>query len=110
MFNVFKWFKPKKSPLQARIDVFENIYSSLLQDWEECADIDMCTLTIDVSQFSEPLDKWIKVINENVHIYNKIIFYLEASSATERGFLSCKEVLVIKLLEPPYILTGSIKA
>lgn len=110
MFNIFNWFKPKKSPLQTRIDVFENIYSSLLQDWEEYADIDLCSFTIDVSQFSEPLDEWIKVINRNVHVYNKIIFYLEASSTTELGFLSYKEVLVVKLLEPPHILTGSIKA
>ena len=110
MFNIFNWFKPKKSPLQARIDVFENIYASLLQDWYEYADIDLCSITIDVSQFSEPLDEWINVINKNVHVYNKVIFYLEASSTTERGFLSCKEVLTVKLIEPPHILTGSIKA
>ena len=67
MFNIFNWFKPKKSPLQARIDVFENIYASLLQDWYEYADIDLCSITIDVSQFSEPLDEWINVINKNVH-------------------------------------------
>ena len=110
MFNIFKWFKPKKSPLQSRIDVFENIYSSLLQDWNEYADIDMCSITIDVSQFSEQLDEWIRVINKYVHVYNKVIFYLEASSTTECGFLSCKEVLTVKLTEPPHILTGSIKA
>lgn len=110
MFNIFNRFKPKKSPLQTRIEVFENIYSSLLQDWNEYADIEMCSYTIDVSQFSEPLDEWIKVINENFHIYNKIIFYLEASSTTEYGFLSCKEVLTVKLTEPPHIITGSIKA
>ena len=110
MFNIFKWFKPKKSPLQTRIDVFENIYASLLQDWNEYADIDLCSITIDVSQFSEPLDEWIRVINKNVHVYNKVIFYLEASSTTERGFLSCKDVLKVKLIEPPHILTGSIKA
>lgn len=110
MFNIFNRFKPKKSPLQTRIEVFENIYSSLLQDWNEYADIEMCSYTIDVSQFSEPLDEWINVINENFHIYNKVIFYLEASSTTECGFLSCKEVLTVKLTEPPHILTGSIKA
>ena len=110
MLNIFNWLKPKKSPVQARIAVFENIYASLLQDWNEYADIDMCSITIDVSQFSEPLDEWIRVINTNVHVYNKVIFYLEASSTTERGFLSCKEVLTVKLIEPPHILTGSIKA
>lgn len=107
---MFKWFKSKKSPIQTRIKVFENIYVSLLQDWNEYADIDLCSITIDVSQFPEPLDEWIKVINENFHVYNKIIFYIEASSTTECGFLSCKEVLTVKLTEPPYILTGSIKA
>lgn len=110
MFNIFNRFKPKKSPLQTRIEVFENIYSSLLQDWNEYADIELCSYTIDVSQFPEQLDEWIKVINENFHVYNKIIFYIEASSTTECGFLSCKEVLTVKLTEPPYILTGSIKA
>lgn len=110
MFNIFNRFKPKKSPLQTRIEVFENIYSSLLQDWNEYTDIEMCSYTIDVSQFSEPLDEWIKVINGNFHIYNKVIFYLEASGTTELGFLSCKEVLTVKLTEPPHILTGSIKA
>ena len=110
MFNIFNWLKPKKSPVQARIAVFENIYSSLLQDWKEYADIDKCSLTIDVSQFSEPLDEWIRVINNSLHIYNKVVFYLEASSTTEYGFLSCKDVLTIKFTEPPHILTGSIKA
>lgn len=107
---MFKWFKSKKSPLQTRIDVFENIYSSLLQDWNEYADVDMCSFTIDVSQFSEPLDEWVKVINNNFHVYNKVVFYLKASSTTERGFLSRKEVLTVKLIEQPHILTGSIKA
>lgn len=107
---MFKWFKSKKSPLQTRIVVFENIYVSLLRDWNEYADIDLCSITIDVSQFPEHVDEWVKVINNNFHVYNKIIFYIEASSTTECGFLSCKEVLTVKLTEPPYILTGSIKA
>lgn len=110
MFNIFKWFKPKPSTIQTRINVFENIYASLLEDWNTSADLSLCEMSIDVSQFPESLDEWVKVINSNVHVYNMTQFNIQASTRTERGFLSCKEILVVKLLEPPYKITGSIKA
>lgn len=110
MINLFNRFQRKKSPLKTRTEVFENIYSNLLQDWLETSDLALCTCTIDVSQFPEPLEEWVKVINENIHIYNKSVFYLEASTTLKCGFLSMKKVLVIKFKEPPLILSGSIKA
>ena len=111
MFSLLKpTKKPTDSELSIRQSIFVRIYADLYTAWLETGDIELCTVEIDVSNLSEPVDEWVKAINNNFHIYKGTLFKIHASKIISQSFFEDKELLKVDLLEFPEIITGSINA
>lgn len=105
MFN-----RKTKKLIQLRQDVFIQIYENLCELWKDTAELYKCRYQIDVSQFDEPVDEWVRIINNHFHVYNGVQYKVKAFKSTSSTFLGRKEFLNVELIDVPVIFNSTLKA
>lgn len=109
--NIFSWLTKKPTmKIEEQVEVFSNIYQNLQSSYESTKDLNMCLVQIDVSNSGYSVDEWVRVINRNLHFYNKVYFKIKAFKSVDDSWLFKREFLNIELLDVPEHFSGKLKA